>query len=67
MNDPNGEQFPWKPVNFLDVIPGDIITNTDEKLTWAYLENKKYLGLYFSAEWVRYNIYYLAGPKIALL
>ena len=52
MNDPNGEQFPWKPVSFLDIIPGEFINNREEKVTWKQMKEKKYLGLYFSAEWV---------------
>ena len=50
--DPNGENFPWKPETFGDVIPGVFVSKDGNKISWDDCKGKT-VGLYFSAHWVR--------------
>ena len=55
--DPNGEQFPWKPKPFLDIVAGAKFIDQDKKQTeWDQLQGKT-IGLFFSAHWVHYTVY----------
>ena len=49
--DPNGENFPWKPETFGDVIPGAFVNKDGNKISWDGCKGKT-VGLYFSAHWV---------------
>ena len=65
-DDPDGEDFPWKPREFLDIICGGNFVNRDGATkSWdAIASESDILGLYFSAHWVTiylltsYSIYY---------
>ena len=57
-DDPNGEQFPWKPKPFLDIVAGAKLIDQDKKeMEWDQLQGKT-IGLFFSANWVCVRIYY---------
>lgn len=48
-DDPDGEQFPWKPKPFSEVIADVKFTDWDQKeTTWDHLQGK-IIGLFFSA------------------
>ena len=49
--DPNGENFPWKPKPLSELI-GDKFITTDMKEVGSEAIEGKILGLYFSAHWV---------------
>lgn len=49
--DPTGEQFPWRPKPFLEIVKDAEFINQDKKLTtWSQLHGKT-IGLFFSAYW----------------
>ncbi|XP_071849006.1 nucleoredoxin-like [Apostichopus japonicus] len=50
LEDPKGENFPWKPKPFSEVIKGKLLKNTGEECTDEALKGKV-LGIYFSAHW----------------
>lgn len=50
MDDPEGENFPWKPKPFSEVIKGKLIQKEGEDLTEEALKGKV-IGIYFSAHW----------------
>ena len=57
-DDPNGEQFPWKPKPFLDIVAGAKLIDQDKKeIEWDQLQGKT-IGLFFSADWVCVRIIY---------
>ena len=53
-DDPEGEEFPWKPKEFLDIIStGDFVNKEDDTKSWETIAKESdILGLYFSAHWV---------------
>ena len=55
-DDPNGEQFPWKPKPFLDIMAGAKLTDQNRKeIEWEQLQGKT-IALFFSAHWVGYAL-----------
>ncbi|XP_041378942.1 LOW QUALITY PROTEIN: nucleoredoxin-like [Gigantopelta aegis] len=40
--DPNGENFPWKPETFGDVIPGVFVNKDGNKISWDDCKGKNY-------------------------
>lgn len=52
MEDPKGENFPWKPKSVSELIKGKLINSKGEEITVEDLKGKV-VGLYFSAHWVR--------------
>ena len=51
-DDPSGEQFPWKPKPFHEILTGAKFIDQDQKQTeWDQLKGKT-IGLFFSADWV---------------
>lgn len=52
LDDPEGEQFPWKPKTVSELFKDiNLINNAGEKKSFADLSGKV-LGFYFSAHWV---------------
>ena len=52
-DDPEGAQFPWKPKPFTEMISSGKFVNKDKgEITWEELQGK-FIGIYFSAHWVR--------------
>ena len=52
-DDPEGAQFPWKPMPFTEMMSSGKFVNKDKgETTWEELKGKV-VGLYFSAHWVR--------------
>lgn len=51
--DPNGDNFPWKPETLVEIMSGCKFTNKEGKeISWDDCKGKT-VGLYFSAHWVR--------------
>lgn len=51
-DDPRGEQFPWKPKSFPEiVVDATFIDKNKKEITWNQLQGK-IIGLLFSAHWV---------------
>lgn len=51
--DPSGDKFPWAAEPFSDIIEGEFVNKSGEKITWSDCQDK-IVGLYFSAHWVSY-------------
>ena len=53
-DDPEGDDFPWRPKEFLEIIEkGNLINKEGATKTWDEVASESdYLGLYFSAQWV---------------
>ncbi len=58
MEDPKGEDFPWKPkkFKFSEVIAGELVKKSKEKSQWEDVK-EDVIGLYFSAHWVNETYY----------
>jgi len=54
MEDPKGENFPWKPKSVFELMKGKFISAKGEEITTDDL-NDKVVGLYFSAHWVKFD------------
>ena len=55
LEDPDGKDFPWTPKPVLELLSGDLMVKTGDKTTWeAVQKDVDYVGIYFSAHWVRY-------------
>jgi len=50
MSDPTGENFPWVPPTFEEVMPKTLVRNDGSEVEYASLANKT-IGIYFSAHW----------------
>jgi len=50
-NDPEGDEFPWRPKTLKDILSGPILLDKDGKATDASVLDGKVYGLYFSAHW----------------
>lgn len=51
-NDPEGANFPWKPIPFAEAFSGPVEDNHGDKLEIKELQSQNdYIGLYFSASW----------------
>jgi len=50
MEDPEGEQFPWRPRPLSELLAGDFV-GKDGKAVSSNSLKSKHLGLYFSAHW----------------
>ncbi|KXJ29402.1 nucleoredoxin [Exaiptasia diaphana] len=50
MEDPKGENFPWKPKSVFELIQGKFVNGKGEEITTDNLKGKV-VGLYFSAHW----------------
>merc|ERR1719197_634973 len=49
-SDPTGENFPWVPPTFDEVMPKTLVRNDGSEVEYASLANKT-IGIYFSAHW----------------
>ena len=50
--DPNGENFPWIPPKFKDVIGNEFISGNGSSVSWGdIVGNNEAIGIYFSAHW----------------
>jgi nucleoredoxin len=49
-DDPEGNDFPWKPKTFSELIGDEFVRNNGDKVSFVDLKGKT-LGLYFSAHW----------------
>jgi nucleoredoxin len=50
-NDPEGEEFPWKPKSLKEILAGATLIGKDEHPVDASSLDGKVFGLYFSAHW----------------
>jgi len=50
-NDPEGEEFPWKPKSLMEILAGATLIGKDEHPVEASSLDGKVFGLYFSAHW----------------
>jgi len=48
--DPSGENFPWVPPTFAEVMPKTLVRSDGTEVEYASLANKT-IGVYFSAHW----------------
>lgn len=51
VEDPKGEEFPWRPKALNDIVKGVLINNKKEETNWDDLSSKV-VAFYFSAHWV---------------
>ena len=52
LEDPAGEDFPWRPKGIADIMKGvKLVNNTKEEKSFEDLAGKV-IGYYFSAHWV---------------
>ena len=51
VEDPKGENFPWRRKSFAEQIAGKFIGKENQEADWDSIKGKV-LGLYFSAHWV---------------
>jgi nucleoredoxin len=51
MEDPKGEEFPWAPKPFGEVIKGKLVNSQGESFDAAEALKDKYTAIYFSASW----------------
>lgn len=52
MEDERGNDFPWTPKTFPEIIPGKLINKEGEEKEWDSDTAADVIGLYFSAHWV---------------
>ena len=52
LEDPDGEEFPWRPIGIADLMKGvKLVNNEQEEKAFEDLAGKV-IGFYFSAHWV---------------
>jgi hypothetical protein len=64
-DDKEGKSFPWTPRKFVDIIPGVLERNQDEKCNWSDIQ-ADVIGLYFSAHWVSMQCHESGVPPSTL-
>ena len=64
--DVEGVGFPWKTQTFTEIIPGTLVNNKSEQSEALEVLKNKFVGIYFSANWVGYLAIMLSRYNVML-